>query len=209
MSSADVTIEMERNIPNIWDRLFGGLKRGFDSLGSEDAGDFPRGATSETWPRRHHIGGATTRAHGAKDLTIVDMTEERMLKDLHKDANKREKWFDEMERGVHGPLNDFEKQKLEEWRTDEEKDLLGYGTKALKREFMLRQMAQELRENLKRMPKDELMRLVSPEKSFNIELEALERALGDPGGYELDPSIMNPRPEGFKHLPFRGKVRRR
>ena len=161
------------------------------------------------WPKRHHIGGSTTRAHGAKDLTIIDMTEERMLKDLHKDANKREKWFDEMERGVHGPLNDFEKQKLEEWRADEEKDLLGYGTKALKREFMLRQMAQELRENLKRMPKDELMRLVSPEKSLNIELEALERALGDPGGYELDPSIMNPRPEGFKHLPFRGKVRRR
>ena len=104
------------------------------------------------------------------------------------------------------------RRKVNEWEDKYRSDKYspsGYGTNALEREFMLRQMAKERRANLKRMPKDELMRLVNPENATNVELEALQRALGDPGGYELDPSIMNPRPEGFKHLPFRGNLRRR
>ena len=188
------------------------------------------------WPKRHHIGGSTTRAHGAKDLTIIDMTEERMIKDLHEAANKKDKYFDDLRQAIKEerypsglprqhiagsttgswePAAEWMKKqhrrkvnKLEDKYRSDKYSPSGYGTKALKREFMLRQMADALASNLDRMPKDQLMRMAS-EYATNLELEALQRALGDPGGYELDPSIMNPRPKGFKHLPFRGKVRRR
>ena len=186
------------------------------------------------WPKRHHIGGATTRAHGAKDLTIIDMTEERMIKDLHEAANKKDKYFDDLRQAIKEerypsglprqhiagsttsswePAAEWMKKqhrrKVTEWEDKYRSDKhspSGYGTKALEREFRLRQMADALVSNLDRMPKDQLMRMAS-EYATNLELEALQRALGDPGGYELDPSIMNPRPEGFKHLPFRGNLR--
>ena len=188
------------------------------------------------WPKRHHIGGATTRAHGAKDLTIIDMTEERMIKDLHEAANKKDKYFDDLRQAIKEerypsglprqhiagsttsswePAAEWMKKqhrrkvdKLEDKYRSDKYSPSGYGTEDLKREFMLRQMADALVSNLDRMPKDQLMRMAS-EDATNLELEALKRALGDPGGYELDPSIMNPRPEGFKHLPFRGNLRRR
>ena len=210
----------------------------FSGLGSEDAGDVPRDATSETWPRRHHIGGATTKAHGAKDLTISIRDEDRMIRDLHESANKKDKYFDDLRQSIeeerwpsglrHGgqeghdtsqhiggattgswePAAEWLKKQhrrkvneLEDEYRAEEYGTYGFSTNDLKREFLIRLMADAYASNLKHMPKDELIRMAS-EGATNIELEALERALGDPAGYELDPSVMNPRPEGFKHLPW-------
>ena len=197
------------------------------------------------WPKRHHIGGATTRAHGAKDLEVIVMDEDRIIRELHEADNKKVKEFNDLRQAIkeerwpsglrHGGqeghdtsqhiagattgswepaaewLKKQHRRKVNEMEDKYRSDKYspsGYGTKALEREFMLRQMADALVSNLDRMPKDQLMRMGS-ENAYNLELEALQRALGDPGGYELDPSIMNPRPEGFKHLPFRGNLRRR
>ena len=80
---------------------------------------------------------------------------------------------------------------------------------ALKREYNIRKMADAFASNLKRMPKDELMRRVSPQNSPKLEVEALERALGHPSGYEISPWIENPGPEGFKLLPFSKKRKKR
>ena len=197
------------------------------------------------WPKRHHIGGATTRAHGAKDLEVIVMDEDRIIRELHEADNKKVKEFEKYRRDIeeerwpsglrHGGqeghdtsqhiagsttgswepaaewLKKQHRRKVNEWEDKYRSDKYspsGYGTKALEREFMLRQMADALVSNLDIMPKDQLMRMASKDAT-NLDLEALQRALGDPGGYELDPSIMNPRPEGFKHLPFRGNLRRR
>ena len=213
----------ERDVSGAFKRFFTPTDKTWDTF---------RGATSETWPRRQHIGGATTRAHGAKDLTIMDMTEERMIKELHEYANKEDKKLDELELAIkeerwpsglqHGSyeghdtsqhiagattgswepaaenLKKEHRRKLNRMR---DRDTLGYGTKALKREFMLRQMAKEIVKSLKSRPKDEVLRQFPP-GSYNIELEALQRALGSSNGYELDPFVMKPPPEGFQLLPI-------
>jgi len=80
---------------------------------------------------------------------------------------------------------------------------------ALRREYDIRRMADALASNLDRMPKDELMRRVSPQNSTKLEVEALERALGHPRHYEISPWIENPGPEGFKLLPFSEKRKKR
>ena len=71
--------------------------------------------------------------------------------------------------------------------------------KKIMREIQIRQMADALVSNLDRMPKDQLMRMVSPDNSTSLELEALERALDDPSGYSLGRLAY---PRGFKHLPL-------
>ena len=73
---------------------------------------------------------------------------------------------------------------------------------ALRKEYNIRKMADAFASNLKRMPKDELMRRVSPQNSTKLEVEALERALGHPSGYEISPWLENPGPKGFKLLPI-------
>ncbi len=80
---------------------------------------------------------------------------------------------------------------------------------ALRREYDIRRMADALASNLDRMPKDALMRKVSPENATKLELEALERALGRSSGYEISPWIKNPGPKGFKLLPFSEKRKKR
>ena len=152
-----------------------------------------------------------------------------MIRDLHESANKKDKYFDDLRQsiaeerypsglprqhiagattGSWEPAAEWMKKQhrrkvneLEDEYRAEEYGTYGFRTNDLKREFMIRQMADAYASNLKHMSKDKLIRMAS-EGATNIELEALERALGDPAGYELDPSVMNPRPDGFKHLPW-------
>ena len=52
------------------------------------------------WPKRHHIGGATTRAHGAKDLEVIVMDEDRIIRELHEADNKKVKEFEKYRRDI-------------------------------------------------------------------------------------------------------------